>query len=206
MLVPIKYCNNCGATVEVRIPPGEDRERFVCGACQMVHYQNPKLVVGTLVEHEGQLLICKRAITPRHGYWTLPAGFHELGESTMTGAIRETHEEAGAHVKLVAPFAHLDIPHIGQAYVFYRAEFDALGYHAGPESLEVKLIDPADIPWKELAFDVVRVALELYMEDRAHGAPRYHQGSIVVKQGAPRDLGYCELTQRLTVNLAVSPT
>jgi ADP-ribose/FAD diphosphatase len=201
MLVPIKYCSNCGAAVDVRIPPGEDRERFVCTACQMVHYQNPKLVVGTLVEHEGQLLICKRAIQPRLGRWTLPAGFHELGESTMAGAIRETHEEAGAVVKVVAPFGHFDIPHIGQAYVFYRAVFDSLGYHAGPESLEVKLVDPADIPWSELAFDVVRVALELYVEDLKHGSPRYHQGAVTVKPGASRDLGYCELTERLTVSL-----
>jgi ADP-ribose/FAD diphosphatase len=199
MLVPIKHCNNCGALVDVRIPPGEDRERFVCTECQMVHYQNPKLVVGTLVEHEGQLLICRRAISPRRDYWTLPAGFHELGESTMAGAIRETHEEAGALVTITAPFAHFDIPHIGQAYVFYRAVFDSLGYHPGPESLEVKLIDPDDIPWKELAFDVVRVALELYVDDRKLGVTNFHGGSITVKPGAPRDLGYCELTDRLTV-------
>lgn len=202
MLIPIQYCSQCGSAVEVKIPPGEDRERFVCTNCHMVHYQNPKLVVGTIVEHEGQILICKRAIEPRMGRWTLPAGFHELGESTMAGAIRETHEEAGATVKITAPFGHFDIPHIGQAYVFYRAELDGLGYHAGPESLEVKLIDPADIPWRELAFDVVRIALELYMEDRKTGAHNFHNGSITVKAGATRDLGYCELSERLTVKLS----
>lgn len=202
MLVPINFCSNCGAAVEVKIPPGEDRERFVCVACHMVHYQNPKLVVGTLVEHEGKLLICRRAIEPRKNYWTLPAGFHELGESTMVGAMRETYEEAGAKVKIVAPFGHFDIPHIGQAYVFYRAEFDQLGFHAGPESLEVKLIELSEIPWSELAFDVVRIALELYVDDRKLGAARYHQGSITVKANAPRDLGYCELNERMTVTLS----
>ncbi|HEX7479209.1 MAG TPA: NUDIX hydrolase [Polyangiales bacterium] len=171
----MKFCSSCGAKVARRVPQGEDRERFVCTACGTIHYQNPRMVVGCIVEQGGKILLCKRAIEPRHGYWTVPAGFLELGESAAQGAVRETHEEAGARVEIVAPYAHFDIPHIGQAYIFYRARMLSPEISAGTESLEVKWVPPAEIPWSELAFPVVRIALELHMQETPSGSYRVHQ-------------------------------
>jgi ADP-ribose pyrophosphatase YjhB (NUDIX family) len=172
----MKFCSACGASVLRQVPKGEDRERWVCPSCGTIHYENPRMVVGCIIEEQGQILLCKRAIEPRYGYWTVPAGFLELGESTVQGAIRETHEEAGARVEVIAPYAHFDILHIGQAYIFYRARLLGPEISAGTESLEVKLVAPEDIPWGELAFPVVRTALELYTEDVRQGAFRMHHG------------------------------
>ncbi|MET0390077.1 MAG: NUDIX hydrolase [Polyangiales bacterium] len=174
----MKFCNQCAAPVERRIPPGEDRERYICSKCGAIHYENPRMVVGCIVEEQGHILLCKRAIEPRYGYWTLPAGFLELGESTVQGAVRETHEEAGARVQVTAPYAHFDIPHIGQAYVFYRARMLTPEFAAGTESLDVKLVPLTDIPWESLAFTAVRVVLELHGEDTRKGRYRMHHGII----------------------------
>jgi ADP-ribose/FAD diphosphatase len=174
----MKFCSTCGALVERRIPSGEDRERYVCASCGAIHYENPRMVVGCIIEEQGKLLLCKRAIQPRYGYWTVPAGFLELGESTVQGAIRETYEEAGARVQVLAPYAHFDIPYIGQAYIFYRARMLTPEFSAGSESLEVELVPPEKIPWGELAFQVVRVSLELYVEDSRTGNFRMHHGII----------------------------
>jgi ADP-ribose/FAD diphosphatase len=175
----MKFCSLCGAAVERRIPTGEDRERYVCSQCGTVHYENPRMVVGCIVEDEGRVLLCKRAIEPRYGFWTLPAGFLELGESTVQGAVRETFEEAGARVQVVAPYAHFDIPLIGQAYLFYRARMLAPEFYAGTESLEVKLVPLDEIPWDQLAFQSVRVALQLHQEDTTRGRYRMHHGIIL---------------------------
>ena len=182
----MQYCSRCGQPVELRVPAGEDRERHVCGGCGAVHYQNPRMVVGCIVEHEGRVLMCKRAIEPRRGLWTVPAGYLELGESAAQGAVRETHEEAQAHVRIVAPYAHFDVPHIGQAYILYRAELTQNGFGPGPESLEVELTHPDQIPFEQLAFPVVRYALALYREDLTAGRYRTHIASLVREQaGGP---------------------
>jgi ADP-ribose pyrophosphatase YjhB (NUDIX family) len=181
----MKFCSSCGALVERRIPEGEDRERYVCPSCGAIHYENPRMVVGCIIEEQGKLLLCKRAIQPRYGYWTVPAGFLELGESTVQGAVRETMEEAGALVQVIAPYVHFDIPHIGQAYIFYRARMLTPAFAAGTESLEVKLVAPDEIPWAELAFPVVRVSLELHAEDKRNGEFRMHHG-IITRDGAGR--------------------
>lgn len=172
------HCSRCGARTERRVPTGEDREREICPACGEIHYVNPKMVVGCMIEHEGRVLLCKRAIEPRRGYWTVPAGFLELGESAMAGAARETFEEAGARVRVVAPYAHLDVPHIGQIYLIYRAELVEPTFSAGPESLDVRLVAPADIPWSEIAFPVVRYSLTFLVEDLARGSFRTHHGVV----------------------------
>jgi ADP-ribose/FAD diphosphatase len=174
----MKFCPTCAAPVVSKVPSGEDRERFVCTECGTIHYQNPRMVVGCIIEEQGKILLCKRAIEPRYGYWTVPAGFLELGESTVQGAIRETHEEANARVQVIAPYAHFDIPYIGQAYIFYRARLLTPEFGAGTESLEVKLVSPEEIPWDALAFQVVRVALEFFMDDYERGAYRMHHGFI----------------------------
>jgi ADP-ribose pyrophosphatase YjhB (NUDIX family) len=174
----MKFCSACATALERRIPAGEDRERYVCPSCGAIHYENPRMVVGCIIEEQGKLLLCKRAIEPRYGYWTLPAGFLEIGESTVQGAVRETLEEAGASVQVIAPYAHFDIPHIGQAYIFYRARMLTPEFSAGSESLEVKLVPPQEIPWEVLAFQVVRVSLEMYLEDQHSGQFRMHHGII----------------------------
>jgi ADP-ribose/FAD diphosphatase len=176
---PVRFCPSCGASTRREVPQGEDRERDVCSACGAIHYLNPKMVVGCLIEHEGRILMCKRAIEPRRGYWTVPAGFLELGEGAMAGAERETLEEACARVRVTAPYAQFCIPHIGQIYMMYRARFVEPSFAAGAESLEVRLVPPGEIPWSEIAFPVIRYALELMIDDLATGAFRTHQGVLV---------------------------
>jgi ADP-ribose pyrophosphatase YjhB (NUDIX family) len=160
----MKYCSSCGATVSRKIPDGDNRDRWVCDACQAIHYQNPLIVVGCVPERDGQILLCKRAIEPRRGYWTVPAGFMELGETLAQGAARETLEEACANVRIGHLFASVDVVQAGQVHLFFTA--DLLGdFAAGDESLEVALFDKADIPWDEIAFRSVSFALRTYLQD-----------------------------------------
>ncbi len=162
----MKFCSNCGKPVEQRIPVGDDRLRHVCDNCDIIHYVNPRVIVGCLVEHEGKVLLCKRAIEPRANYWTLPAGFMENGETTLQGAARETWEEARAAVYDQQLYRLFDVPGINQVYMFYRAQLTDGVYGVGPESTEVALFDEADIPWREIAFPVVYHTLREYFHDR----------------------------------------
>jgi len=160
------------------VPPGDSLPRYVCDQCGDIHYQNPRLVVGTLPEHEGRLLLCRRAIEPRYGYWTLPAGYMENGESTADAAMRETREEAGANIALEAPFTMISVPHVNQVHLFYRARLLDLAFHAGEESLEVALFEESALPWQELAFRTVSMTLKHWFEDRRNGAFGFHAGGI----------------------------
>lgn len=162
----MKYCNQCGARVSLFIPLGDNKERHVCQVCDTIHYENPRVITGTLPVFEDSVLLCKRAIEPRRGLWTLPAGFMENGESTEQGAIRETLEEANAQVSIDGLYCLFDLPQFNQVYTFYRAQLLDLKYYAGDESLEVALFKTDDIPWQQLAFSVVSETLKLYMEDR----------------------------------------
>ena len=161
----MNYCSACGATVSKKIPDGDDHERWVCDACHRIHYQNPLIVVGAVVEHEGKILLCKRAIEPRYGYWTVPAGFMELGESLAQGAARETLEEACAEIEIGPLFASVDVIDAGQVHFFFTGKLKG-GYGAGAESLETELVAPEDSPWEEIAFPSVRFAMEKYLEDK----------------------------------------
>jgi ADP-ribose pyrophosphatase YjhB (NUDIX family) len=174
----MKFCSTCGQALVLTVPPGEDRQRACCVACGSVHYQNPKTVVGCLVEHEERVLLCRRAIEPARGRWTLPAGFLELDESLPEGAARETREEACAEVEVLAPHAVFDLLHIGQIYALFRARLLEPEVAAGSESLEVRWFAPGELPFSELAFPVIHFALERYLEDRAHGVARLHQGVL----------------------------
>ena len=165
----IKYCAECGSNVAETIPDGDTRTRFVCEQCHLVHYQNPKIVTGCIVQWEQQVLLCRRAINPRHGYWTVPAGFMENGETTYQGAMRETLEEANARVALIAPYLTINLPHINQVYLLFRARLLDLDFYPGIESLETALFDEADIPWDQLAFPTVAASLRCYYADRAKG-------------------------------------
>jgi len=174
----MKFCANCAAPVVKRVPPGDTLPRWVCDACGEIHYQNPRLVVGTIPEHEGRLLLCRRAIEPRYGYWTVPAGFMENGETVLQAALRETLEEAGAYVDVGAPFSMISVPHVNQVHVFYLARLRNLEFAPGEETLEVGLFDEADIPWKEIAFRTVGTTLRLWFADRKKGGFAFHAEDI----------------------------
>ena len=165
----MNFCSNCGKSVIKQIPEGDNRERHVCEYCVTIHYENPKVIAGVLPAYGDQVLLCRRAIEPRHGFWTLPAGFLENGESSLTGALRECEEEANAQVVEPSLYALFDIPQINQVYVFYCARLAEPKFNATFESSEVALFDEADIPWGELAFPVVELALHHFFNDRAKG-------------------------------------
>ncbi len=177
----MKYCSSCGNPVESRVPSGDNRERFVCNACGTIHYQNPKVVTGCLPLYRGQVLLCKRAIQPRSGLWTLPAGFLENGETSTEGALRETREEACANVAIEGLYTVFNLPHISQVYMFFRAELLDLDFKPGWESTDVRLFDEREIPWEELAFPVVRDTLQHYFRDRSSGHFPVHVGDIIYR-------------------------
>lgn len=166
----MKFCSSCGETVVFKIPADDNRERFLCEHCGVIHYQNPRVVVGCLPVYEGRILMCLRAIEPRRNYWTLPAGFMENGESTEEGAARETREEACANTSNLQLYTLFDLPHISQVYMFYRADLVEGKYGVGAETLEADLYKPEDIPWDRLAFPVITRTLRYFIEDTANGS------------------------------------
>ena len=170
----MKFCPHCAAPLVKRVPPGDTLLRDVCDACGNVHYQNPKLVLGCVPEWDGRILLCRRAIEPRYGYWTLPAGFMENGETTAQGTLRETLEEAGARVELLAMFSMISVPYVNQVHLFYRARLLDLDFRSGEETLEVALFEEARMPWKDIAFRTVGLTLEHWFADRARGSFGFH--------------------------------
>lgn len=197
----VKFCCNCGGPLHQAIPPGEDMWRSVCTACGRVDYQNPKMVAGCVVMHHSQVLMCRRGIEPCKGLWTLPAGYVELGESVIDGAKRETWEEALAKVQNVAPYFHLDIPRIGQAYIIYRAELaPPFTFGEGPETLEAQFFSLDEIPFEHMAFSSMTIVLKQLIEDMKQGSFQVHQGKIHKKDGfSPSDpLGY-ELRDHIAI-------
>ncbi len=161
----MNHCTICGAGVSRRVPDGDNRERWVCNNCGHIHYQNPLPVVGCVAEQDGKILLCRRSIEPRYGYWTVPAGFMELGETLAEGAARETLEEACAEVEIGRLFASIDVVEAGQVHFFFLGKLKG-GYGVGEESLEVALFAEDEIPWDEIAFRSGRFALEKYFEDK----------------------------------------
>jgi len=162
----MKFCSECGQTVTARIPSGDTRSRFICDHCETIHYQNPRIVAGVLATHKRHVLLCRRAIEPRIGYWTLPAGYMENGETTEEAALRETWEEARASMQEQELYMLFNLPHINQVYMFFRGALADLDFSAGEESLEVKLFSEEEIPWSELAFPTVGKTLKQYFIDR----------------------------------------
>jgi ADP-ribose pyrophosphatase YjhB (NUDIX family) len=182
----MNYCSKCGTPVEQRIPAGDSLLRFVCPACGTIHYTNPKVVVGCIPEWGEKILLCRRAIEPRHGLWTLPAGFLEDHETTIEGAARETLEEAGARVEVAGLYTLFNLPHVNQVYVMFRARLLDLDFAPGPESLEVGLYDEAQIPWGDMAFEVIAQTLRLYWQDRKRGEFSTYTGDILRLSGIER--------------------
>jgi ADP-ribose pyrophosphatase YjhB (NUDIX family) len=175
---PIRFCRACGTAVAYRIPPDDNRERAVCPACGTVHYENPLNVVGTVPVWGEQVLLCKRAIEPRYGLWTLPAGFLELGETSAQGAVRETLEESGAQIELGALFSVLDVVRVGQVHLFYLATMTSPALDPGSETLEARLFREDEIPWEQIAFRTVRETLRFFFEDRRRARFTLHCADI----------------------------
>ena len=174
----IRYCIRCGADVAFVVPAGDLLPRHVCRACGHIHYENPRLVVGCVATWGEQILLCRRAIEPQLGYWTLPAGFMENGETTSQAASRETLEEAGAKIIIDAPFAMVSIAHINQVHLFYRGRLSSPDFLAGEESLEVALVGASDIPWMDIAFRSVTFCLQHFLDDRKKGQFAFHDTAL----------------------------
>ena len=178
----MNYCSLCGARTEIKIPEGDSLPRSVCLECHTIHYQNPRIIAGTLPIWQNQVLLCKRAIAPREGYWTLPAGFLENSETVAEGAARETQEEANAQVSDLQLYTVFSLPHISQVYMFFRADLAGPTYSSGPESLEVELFSEQDIPWDELAFPVITSTLQHYFADRKTQVYPTHYEDLLFKR------------------------
>lgn len=164
----MKYCSQCGAKNKLEIPQDDTKLRYICTDCHFIHYENPKIVVGTIPIFNDQVLLCLRAIEPRSNYWTLPAGFLENGESIANGAIRETEEEAMITPNIGPLLSIIDVVHANQVHIFFRATLDNLQFSPGVESLDVKMFNLSDIPWKQIAFETVKITLEAQIE-KEHG-------------------------------------
>jgi len=178
--LPMNFCSRCGASVSLRVPPGDNRERFVCDTCRTVHYSNPRIVAGSLAVWEDRVLLCQRAIEPRADYWTLPAGFLENNETIEAGAIRETWEEANAEIHDLSLYTVFSLPHISQVYLFYRARLARPSCSPGFESRAVALYREEEIPWDDLAFPVIRQTLTHYFADRRSGQFPVHTRDIII--------------------------
>jgi len=174
----INFCCTCASPVRLRVPPGDTLPRHVCEACGAIHYRNPRLVVGTLPVWEDKVLLCRRAIEPRLGFWTLPAGFMENQESVAEAAERETREEANARIELGGAYTMISVPHINQVHVIYRAHLLDLAFAPGDETLEVALFAETEIPWNEIAFRTVAMTLRHFFADRAAGSFGFHAEAL----------------------------
>lgn len=174
----MNFCSECGAVVELKIPPGDNLPRYVCINCRAIHYQNPKIIVGCIPAWEGKVLLCRRAIEPGYGLWTLPAGFMEKMETADEGAARETLEEACAVVAPGPLFAFYNLPRIGQVYLLFRGQMLAADFAAGDESLEVGLFAESEVPWEQIAFKAVRETLVRYFADSRRGEFGFHYATI----------------------------
>ncbi|HLN50364.1 MAG TPA: NUDIX hydrolase [Steroidobacteraceae bacterium] len=170
----MNFCSHCGSPVTLKIPEGDHLPRFVCANCGKIHYQNPLLVLGCVPQWEGKILLCRRAIEPRLGFWTVPAGFMENGETMQLAAARECYEEALARVEVGSLLAVANVTHAGQVHIMFRARLLSPEFAPGPESLEVGLYDEAQVPWSELAFPSGEFALRKYFADRVAGREDHH--------------------------------
>jgi ADP-ribose pyrophosphatase YjhB (NUDIX family) len=180
----MNFCSNCGTRVVVRIPDGDHQPRHVCDHCGTVHYQNPKLVVCSVPEYEGRILLCKRGIEPRLGFWAIPGGFMENGETLEAAAAREAREEACIDIEVGSLLLVASITHAHQVHVFFRSRMRTPDFATTPESLEVKLVLEKDIPWADLAFPSTEAALRHYVADRAAGVERHHVAEVQRRFGS----------------------
>ena len=179
----MKFCSACGQAVVSKIPDGDHLPRFVCTSCNTIHYENPRIIAGCIPEWEGKILLCRRAIEPRRGYWTIPAGFMENGEAVQDAAAREAQEEALADVEIGSLASIVNVIRAHQVHIVFRARLRNTNFGVGPESLEVGLYEENDIPWPEIAFLSVDFALKRYLEDRRAGRELAHFRDIDYQDG-----------------------
>ncbi len=177
-IAAMNFCPQCAAPVTSRVPDGDHLPRFVCTACGAIHYQNPRLIAGCVPELDGSILLCRRAIEPRRGFWTIPAGFMENNETLQQAAARECREEALARVVIGDPCAIVHVLHAHQVHVMFRARLADRAFGIGVESLEVRLYREQDLPWAELAFASVAFTLRRWLDDRAAGRSGLHFETI----------------------------
>jgi len=178
----MKYCSHCGQTVIYKIPDDDNRPRFVCESCKTIHYQNPKIVAGCIPVWKDKVLLCRRAIDPQYGLWTLPAGFMENDETVQQAAVRETLEEANAKVDLQELYTLLNLPHVSQVYMMFRSQLLDLNFKPGVESLETRLFSKDEIPWDKIAFKTIKYTLRFYFGDRERNDFQFHLGDIIREQ------------------------
>ena len=183
----MKFCTHCGGSLHHEVPLGDDRPRHICPICGTIHYQNPKLIAGCIPEWGERVLLCRRAIEPRLGYWTLPAGFMELGETLSDAARREAREEANIEVEIGPLYAVFSLAHISQVYAFFRARMVEEHFSAGVESLEVRLFREEEIPWDEISFETVHRSLRLFFADRRQGEFSFRTEDIGPDSSSMRD-------------------
>lgn len=186
MIGSMKHCTQCGSLVEMNVPAGDDRPRHVCTNCGFIHYHNPKLVVGTIPIWQDKILLVKRAIEPRLGKWTLPAGYLENGESVVDGARRETTEEAKADLGELTPFGVFNMTQIDQIYFMFYGKLNSTNFGPGTESLEAALFTEDEIPWDEMAFKVIHHTLKLFLQDRKNNHFTFHMEDIFFDRSKKR--------------------
>ncbi|MFF7705852.1 NUDIX domain-containing protein [Pseudomonas sp. NPDC007930] len=173
-----RFCPQCGsASLAPCVPPGDSHSRLVCGACQYVHYVNPKIITGCIIEREGQYLLCQRAIPPRPGTWTLPAGFMESGETTEQAALREVWEETGVRAEILSPYSIFSVPRISEVYVIFRAIALEITGQFGPETSACRFFAPEHIPWESIYYPAIRQILERYIAERQAGVYGLYVGN-----------------------------
>lgn len=179
----MNFCSHCGSPVISKVPAGDHLPRHVCEHCGTIHYRNPKLIVGCVPEDGGRILLCRRAIEPRRGYWTVPAGFMETGETLQQAAERESHEEALARVQIGSLLAIVHVHSAQQVHVFFRARLAEPEFGVGPESLETRMVTEDEIPWADLAFPSITFALRRFVEDRVRGREDHHFTTFEARTG-----------------------
>ena len=161
----MKFCSDCGEKVIYKVPEGDNIKRACCPSCGAIHYVNPKIISGSLIYQGEKVLLAKRAIPPRENFWTIPAGFLELKESTENGAIREVREEVNAEIKVERLLSVIDIVHISQVYIIYLSSLKVNSFSPGVESLDAKLFSEEEIPWDDLAFESIKETLRFYFKN-----------------------------------------
>jgi ADP-ribose pyrophosphatase YjhB (NUDIX family) len=181
----MKFCSNCAQPLARRVPEGDHLPRHVCEACGTIHYSNPKVIVGCVPEWEDRILMCRRAIEPRLGRWTFPAGFLELGETSGEGAAREALEEARAEVDIGELFVVINVPYVSQLYLIHRARLKKPEFGPTLESSEVVLMREAEIPWDDIAFPTIYHSLRFFYADRARGAGTVHTLDLTARPRRP---------------------
>ncbi len=175
----MNFCNHCGSDqLSYQVPDGDHLPRYICANCHIIHYQNPNLVVGAIAEFNGKILLARRDIQPRKGFWNLPCGYLENGETVQEGAVREVFEETGAKIELGALHTIFNLPDVNQVYMIFRAQMASEKTITTAESIEVDLFSPDEIPWSEMAFESNTFALKSYLDDLKNGFGRFHIGTF----------------------------